>query len=103
LGIVNSGSVELTLIVWKSESPPLALLRFKLGSNFEVSSVNGRPFPLRSVMVVFFRRARLRDEAMTNHNTANIAANVAMEAHQREGMAAAATTVITIRVVAADV
>jgi hypothetical protein len=79
----------------------LALLRFNLGSNFEISSVNGRAFPLRSVMVVFFRRARLRDEAMTNHKTANIAANVAMEAHHREGIAAAATTIITIKVVAA--
>jgi hypothetical protein len=40
---------------------------------------------------------------MISHKSENIAANVAMEVHQREGMAAAATAIITIKVVAAEV
>lgn len=82
LGIVNWVSAELTLIVWKSESPLLRWVRFKLGSNFEGWSVNGRAFPLESVLDVLFTCGGLRDDFMANHTTPDMAANVAIVAHQ---------------------
>ncbi len=95
---MNLGSVELTLNVWKSESSPLVLLNFELGSNSEVFSVNGTGFPL-GYEDVFFRTDRRRDEIMSSHTTPSMAASVAIGAHQREGMLAAATTSINIMVV----
>jgi hypothetical protein len=102
LGMVNWVSAELTLIVWKSESPLLRWVRFKLGSNFEGWSVNGRAFPLESVLDVLFTCGGLRDDFMANHTTPDMAANVAIVAHQREGTTRAITISITTAVVVVD-
>ena len=99
--MMNWGSVALTLNVWKSDSPPVALVRFRLRSRFEVFSVNGTVFPLGS-MGVIFSIDRRRDEFMMSHITPNMAANVAMEVHHWERSTAAITTNINAMVVTVD-